>query len=100
MPRKSATTRRAVSAVAVIAALASAAPIAGASAATIPPPSPALPGLANLPAFSLANLPAFTSSPLALTIPGVTVSQGPTVIGQTFTGDTTVCVAPTTHCSP
>jgi hypothetical protein len=33
-------------------------------------------------------------------IPGVAVSQGATVIGQTFTGDTTVCVAAVTHCSP
>jgi hypothetical protein len=88
------TTRRAVSALAVITALASAAPIAEASAASNPLPLPSLPGL--------GSLPAFTFSPPQFTVPpGVAFAQGPTVIGQTFTGDTTVCVsAVVSHCSP
>lgn len=91
--RTSRITRRAVSAVAVITALASTAPVAGASAATNPLPAPALPGL--------GNLPAFTFSPLPFAVPGVAFAQGPTVIGQTFNGDTTVCVsAVVSHCSP
>jgi hypothetical protein len=91
--RTSRITRRAVSAVAVMTALASAAPIAEASAATDPPPFPALSGL--------GNLTAFTFSPLSFTVPGVAVATAPPVIGQTFNGNTTVCVSPrATVCSP
>jgi hypothetical protein len=86
-------TRRAVSAAAVITALASAAPLAEASVPTAPPPLPAFPGL--------WNLPALTFSPLPFTVPGVAFAQGATVIGQTFNGDTTVCVSGVaSHCSP
>jgi hypothetical protein len=86
-------TRRAVSTVAVITALASAAPVAEATVVTNPLPAPALPGP--------GNLPNFTFSPLPFTVPGVAFAQGATVIGQTFNGDTTVCVsAVVSHCSP
>jgi hypothetical protein len=91
--RTSRITRRTVSAVALISALASAAPVAEASAATTPLPVPALP--------VLGNLPAFTFSPLPFAVPGVAFAQGPTVVGQTFNGDTTVCVSGVaSHCSP
>jgi hypothetical protein len=82
-----------VSAVALVAALASAAPVAEASAATNPLPLSAIPGLGNLPAFTFPSPP--------FNVPGVAFAQGATVIGQTFTGDTTVCVsAVVSHCSP
>lgn len=91
--RTSRITRRAVSAVAVITALASAASVAEASAATNPLPISALPGL--------ANLPAFTFSPLQFNFPAARIAQGGNVIGQTFNGGTTVCVSPTaTACTP
>jgi hypothetical protein len=83
--RTSRITRRAVSAVAVITALASAAPVAQASA-----PAPALP----LPALAaLGSLQAFALSPAAFIGPVVAFAKGPTVIGDTFNGGTTVCVS-------
>jgi hypothetical protein len=79
------TKRRAASVAGIVAALAVAVPVAQASAATPPIPLPPIPGL-----------PADIAPPysfVALPLGGAAVAKGPTVIGDTFNGGTTVVVS-------
>jgi hypothetical protein len=81
--------RRTVCAVVVTTALAVAAPAGPASAS-----APAVPASATLAAIaSLVGLPSAAVDPFPIGGPLTTVARGPTVIGDTFNGGTTVCVS-------
>jgi hypothetical protein len=83
--------RRTVCAVVVITALAGAAPASQASADAPPVAPSASDSLAAV--AGLTGLPAIAAVPIPIGVPLAAGAKGPTVVGDTFNGGTTVCVS-------